>query len=88
MLFLLNFKTQPDVLYVTQQNPLIGLINTIGFKISNTADFFQQMLRGTIQVIKAYNRKQTLLQRKVSAHTRKNLPKKTKKLCFDFTSLH
>jgi len=40
---------QPDVVYIQTQHPLIGLINSIGFKISNTADFFAGMLRGTIQ---------------------------------------
>ncbi|XP_055323499.1 uncharacterized protein LOC129578650 isoform X6 [Sitodiplosis mosellana] len=40
---------QPDVVYIQTQHPLVGLINSIGFKISSTADFFAGMLRGTIQ---------------------------------------
>lgn len=65
---LLNSQAQPDVVYIQTQHPLIGLINTIGFKISNTADFFAGMLRGTIQVIKAKKRKLSLSFRNVSAH--------------------
>lgn len=60
-------QTQPDVVFIQTQHPLIGLINSIGFKISNTADFFAGMLRGTIQVIKAQKRKQNT-HRKVSAY--------------------
>ncbi|XP_031618429.1 uncharacterized protein LOC116337733 isoform X5 [Contarinia nasturtii] len=44
-----TYNTQPDVVYIQTQHPLIGLINSIGFKISNTADFFAGMLRGTIE---------------------------------------
>lgn len=61
-------QTQPDVVYIQTQHPLVGLINSIGFKISNTADFFAGMLRGTIQVIKAQKRKQNSNNRKVSAN--------------------
>lgn len=70
-------QTQPDVVYIQTQHPLIGLINSIGFKISNTADFFAGMLRGTIQVIKAHQRKQTQNLRKISAkkNKRKQKPK-------------
>ncbi|XP_055323496.1 uncharacterized protein LOC129578650 isoform X3 [Sitodiplosis mosellana] len=44
-----TFQAQPDVVYIQTQHPLVGLINSIGFKISSTADFFAGMLRGTIQ---------------------------------------
>lgn len=44
-----------DKYYVSRPpgNPFAGLINTIGFKITTTADFIAGMLRGTIQVIKS-----------------------------------
>lgn len=68
-------QTQPDIVYIQTQHPLIGLINSIGFKISNTADFFAGMLRGTIQVIKAHRRMQNLSYRTVSAYQYKQKPK-------------
>lgn len=63
-------------MYIQTQHPLIGLINSIGYKISNTADFFAGMLRGTIQVIKAHRRNYNLSLRKVSAqhHTKRIKP--------------
>lgn len=66
-----SVQTQPDVVYIQTQHPLIGLINSIGFKISNTADFFAGMLRGTIQVIKKKKTLATLSQRKQYASNRK-----------------
>lgn len=69
-------QAQPDnIVYIQTQHPLIGLINSIGFKISNTADFFAGMLRGTIQVIKAHRRMQNLSYRTVSAFQYKPIPK-------------
>lgn len=69
-------QAQPDIVYIQTQHPLIGLINSIGFKLSNTADFFAGMLRGTIQVIKAHRRNHNLSYRKkVSAHQSKRKPK-------------
>lgn len=46
--------------YRPSSNPLVGLINTIGFKITNTADFIAGMLRGTIQVIEKIKRKKLI----------------------------
>lgn len=66
-------QAQPDIVYIQTQHPLIGLINSIGFKISNTADFFAGMLRGTIQVIKAHRRNYNLSLRKVSTHHTKRI---------------
>lgn len=64
-------QVQPEVVYITtQQHPLIGLINTIGIKISTTADFLQQMLRGTIQVINTYKH-QPFTHHRVSTRTSK-----------------
>lgn len=64
-------QVQPEVVYITtQQHPLIGLINTIGLKITTTADFLQQMLRGTIQVINTYKH-QPFTHHRVSTRTSK-----------------
>lgn len=62
-------------MYIQTQHPLIGLINSIGFKISSTADFFSSMLRTGIQVIKkAQRRNQNLTYRTVSAYQYKQKP--------------
>ena len=41
----------PPVQQYRPASPLVGLINTLGYKLTNTAEFFAGMLRGTMQVI-------------------------------------
>lgn len=36
-------------------NPILGLINSIGYKISNTAEFLAGIMTRTVQVIKGFN---------------------------------
>lgn len=38
------------------QGPIANLIHRLGYKISNTADFLAEMLRGTVKVISSFNK--------------------------------
>lgn len=57
--FTINLQGRPAIIidkyYVSRPsiNPFAGILNTIGFKITTTADFITGMLRGTIQVIES-----------------------------------
>lgn len=45
----------PPYKTVSVSSPLLGFINTIGYKLSNTAEFLAGLMTKTVQVIKGFN---------------------------------